>query len=111
METFLPIAYLQNQFIPFANAKLSIATHALQYGTGAVGGLRGIPNPQNADEILLFRLEKHCQRLSNSARVLHMSLSVPQIKSVIIEFLQHNRPTVPFYIRPRFASNARKQPK
>lgn len=100
METFLPIAYLQNQFIPFVDAKLSIATHALQYGTGAVGGLRGIPNPQNGSEILLFRLEKHCQRLSNSARMLHMSLSVPHIKSVIIEFVQQNQPTVPFYIRP-----------
>lgn len=100
METFLPIAYLQNQFIPFVDAKLSIATHALQYGTGAVGGLRGIPNPQNGSEILLFRLEKHCQRLSNSARMLHMSLPVPHIKSVIIEFVQQNQPTVPFYIRP-----------
>lgn len=100
METFLPIAYLQNQFIPFVGAKLSIATHALQYGTGAVGGLRGIPNPQNGSEILLFRLEKHCQRLSNSARMLHMSLPVPHIKSVIIEFVQQNQPTVPFYIRP-----------
>ncbi len=100
MDTFLPIAYLRNQFIPFADAKVSIATHALHYGTGAVGGLRGIPNPQNANEILLFRLEKHCQRLSNSARMLHINLSVPQIKSVIIEFVQRNRPTVPFYIRP-----------
>ena len=79
MDTFLPVAYLQNQFIPFADAKLSIATHALHYGTGAVGGLRGIPNPQNANEILLFRLEKHCQRLSNSARMLHVNLSVPQL--------------------------------
>jgi branched-chain amino acid aminotransferase len=32
--------------------------------------------------------------------MLHVNLSVPQIKSVIIEFVQRNRPTVPFYIRP-----------
>ncbi|GAB4370637.1 MAG: branched-chain amino acid transaminase [Elainellaceae cyanobacterium] len=100
MYSFLPIAYLQNQFLPFAEAKVSIATHALHYGTGAVGGLRGLPNPQNPNEILLFRLERHCQRLSHSARFLHYDLPAHQIKSVIIELIQRNRPTTPFYIRP-----------
>jgi branched-chain amino acid aminotransferase len=100
VESFLPIAYFQNHFIPFAVAKLSIATHALHYGTGAIAGLRGIPNPENASEILLFRMEKHCQRLSKSAQVLHMNLSAAEIKSVLLEFIQRNRPTVPFYIRP-----------
>jgi branched chain amino acid aminotransferase (EC 2.6.1.42) len=37
---FLPIAFLQGQFIPFVEAKLSIAVHALHYGTAAFGGLR-----------------------------------------------------------------------
>lgn len=100
MENFLPIAYFQNTFLPFTDAKLSIATHALHYGTGAIAGLRGILNPENSQEILLFRLERHCQRLSQSARLLHYRLSVPQIKSVLIEFVQRNRPTKPFYIRP-----------
>lgn len=100
MQSFLPIAYVQNQFVPFAEAKVSIATHALHYGTGAVGGLRGLPNPQNPQEILLFRLERHCQRLSHSAKYLHYDLPAAQIKSAIVEFIQRNRPTVPFYIRP-----------
>ena len=68
MHNFLPKAYFKGQFIPFADAQLSIATHALHYGTGAFGGLRGIPNPQNPSQILLFRLDRHCQRLSSSAR-------------------------------------------
>ncbi len=100
METFLPIAYLKQQFIPFVDANLSIATHALHYGTGAVAGLRGLPNPENSGEVLLFRLEKHCQRLSHSARLLHFDLPTAQIKSPIVEFVQRNRPTKPFYIRP-----------
>jgi branched-chain amino acid aminotransferase len=100
MDQFLSIAYLQNQFVPFAEANLSIATHALHYGTGAVGGLRGIPNPQNSNEILLFRLERHCQRLSHSAKFLHYDCPAPYIKAVIIELIQQNRPTAPFYIRP-----------
>jgi branched-chain amino acid aminotransferase len=100
MDSFLAIAYFQNRFIPFTEAKLSIATHALHYGTGAVGGLRGIPNPQNSKEILLFRLERHCQRLSHSARYLKYDLPVHEIKRIIVEFVQRNRPRSPFYIRP-----------
>lgn len=100
MDTFLPIAYLQEQFIPFTDAKISIATHALHYGTGAIGGMRGIPDPQNSNQILLFRLERHCQRLSQSARFIHYDLPSTTIKQVIVEFIQKNRPTRPFYIRP-----------
>lgn len=43
MPDFLPYAYFQGQIVPFAEAKISIATHALHYGTAAFGGLRGIP--------------------------------------------------------------------
>jgi branched-chain amino acid aminotransferase len=100
MDSFLPIAYFQTQFMPFAEAKLSIATHALHYGTGAVGGLRGILNPENPKEILLFRLERHCQRLSQSAKLLHYDLSAQQIKTTIVEFIQRNQPTTSFYVRP-----------
>jgi branched-chain amino acid aminotransferase len=100
MDTFLPIAYLQEQFIPFTDAKISIATHALHYGTGAIGGMRGIPDPQNSNQIFLFRLERHCQRLSQSARFIHYDLPSTTIKQVIVEFIQKNRPTRPFYIRP-----------
>lgn len=100
MHTFLPIAYFQNQFIPFTDAKISIATHALHYGTGAFGGLRGIPDPQNPDQILLFRLDRHAQRLSSSARLMHYDLPADKILHTITEFVQKNRPTTSFYIRP-----------
>ncbi len=100
MHNFLPIAYFQQRFLPFAEAKLSIATHALHYGTGAFGGLRGIPNPANARQILLFRLDRHCARLSQSARFLHYDLPADKIESVIVEFIRQNQPQTSFYIRP-----------
>ena len=100
MHDFLPIAYFENQFIPFVNAKISIATHALHYGTGAFGGLRGIPDPQNPGQILLFRLDRHAQRLSDSARFLQYDLPADKIQSVIEEFVRQNQPTSSFYIRP-----------
>lgn len=39
-KTFLPYAYLRGEFLPFQNAHISIATHALHYGTAAFGGIR-----------------------------------------------------------------------
>lgn len=100
MHTFLPIAYFKGQYIPFADATLSIATHALHYGTGAFGGLRGIPNPANPGQIVLFRLDRHAQRLSNSARFMHYDLPAETIRQAIVGFVQKNAPTTSFYIRP-----------
>jgi branched-chain amino acid aminotransferase len=100
MHNFLPIAYFQNKFLPFAEANISIATHALHYGTGALGGLRGIPNPENPQQVLLFRLERHCQRLSNSAKFLNYDLPADKIKQIITNFVEQNKPTASFYIRP-----------
>jgi len=100
MNNFLPLAYFKNQFIPFAEANISIATHALHYGTGAIAGLRGIPDPQNPKQVLLFRLDSHCQRLSNSAKFLHYDLPADKIQNIIIDFVKKNKPTTSFYIRP-----------
>lgn len=100
MPDFLPIAYFQNKFVPFQEANISIATHALHYGTGAFGGLRGTIDPQYPNQVLLFRLDRHCQRLSNSAKYLHFSLEADKIKQVIIDFVSKNKPSKAFYIRP-----------
>ena len=100
MHTFLPIAYFENQFVPFADAKLSIATHALHYGTGAFGGLRGIPDPNHPDQILLFRLDRHCKRLSASAHLMHFNLPADKIQQVVVDFVKKNQPGTSFYIRP-----------
>lgn len=100
MSDFLPIAYFEGKFIPFTDANISIATHALHYGTGAFGGLRGTINPANPQQVLLFRLDRHCQRLSNSAKYLHYELSPEKIYEVITDFVSKNKPTKPFYIRP-----------
>jgi branched-chain amino acid aminotransferase len=100
MDNFLPIAYFQNQFVPFKDANLSIATHALHYGTGAFGGLRGIPDPANPNQILLFRLDRHAARLSNSAKLLNFDLPAEKIFATITDFVKKNQPKTSFYIRP-----------
>ena len=100
MHQFLPFAWFGGKCVPFAEATLSVATHALHYGTGAFGGMRAIPNPADANEILLFRANRHARRLSQSARLLLTELSEDTIHAAIHQFLCANRPTCPVYLRP-----------
>ena len=98
--SFLPQAYLQGSFLPFEQAQISIATHALHYGTAVLGGIRGLPSRSISNQILLFRLDAHCQRLSNSAKFLGYSITSDFIKSTLLEFVYLNQPNCPFYLRP-----------
>jgi branched-chain amino acid aminotransferase len=100
MHQFLPFAWFGGTCVPFAEATLSVATHALHYGTGAFGGMRGLPNPEDPGEVLLFRADRHARRLSQSARLLLTELKEETVMEAITAFIQKNRPTKPFYMRP-----------
>ena len=100
MHKFLPYAWFGGRCVPFEEAKLSVATHALHYGTGAFGGMRALPNPHDPAEMLLFRADRHARRLSQSARLLLTDLSEDTIHVAIHAFLQANRPATPVYLRP-----------
>ncbi len=99
-SSFLPQAYLQGSFLPFDKAHISIATHALHYGTAVLGGIRGFCSPTIPNQVLLFRLDAHCQRLSNSAKYLGYSVTSDFLESTLIEFVYLNQPNFPFYLRP-----------
>lgn len=66
--SFLSQAFFQGRFVPFEQANVSIATHALHYGTAAFGGLRVATTEPNT--ALFFRLDDHARRLSESAQYL-----------------------------------------
>lgn len=100
MHQFLPFAWFGGTCVPFAEATLSVATHALHYGTGAFGGMRGLPNPEDPGEVLLFRADRHARRLSQSARLLLTELKEETVMEAITMFIQKNQPTKPFYMRP-----------
>jgi branched-chain amino acid aminotransferase len=99
-QTFLEYAFLNSEFIKFNDANVSIATHALHYGTAAFGGLRGYVDEKNPNGAYLFRLDDHAKRLSQSARYLQADFSADFIKQKIIEFVKLNKPKTSFYIRP-----------
>ena len=100
MHQFLPYAWFGGKCVPFAEATISVATHALHYGTGAFGGMRALPNPADPHEILLFRADRHARRLSQSAKLLLTELDEETILSAITTFVRANQPNCPVYLRP-----------
>lgn len=97
---FFPIAYFRGDFVPFAKAQLSIATHGLHYGTAALGGLRVYPLAAEPGTVAFFRLDRHCQRLSDSARFLHYDLCPQTLANTLVDLVRRNQIQQPGYVRP-----------
>jgi branched-chain amino acid aminotransferase len=97
----LDVAFFEGGFVPFADAKISVATHAVQYGTGAFAGIRGYLDG-DGETINIFRLPEHCARLLNSARLLRCELPFDRasLAATIVELVERNAPTGDVYIRP-----------
>ncbi len=98
---FLPYAYFEGDFVPFEDAKISIATHAVQYGTGAFGGIRGYLD-ESGESINIFRLLDHTKRLMDSARLLRAELHVDResLARIIEDLTLKNNPQSDIYTRP-----------
>ena len=96
-----PYAYFEGEIVPADQAKVSIATHALQYGTGAFGGIRGYLDV-SGETINIFRLPDHARRLMNSARILRceLNLDADGLAGVIQDLVAKNNPHSNVYIRP-----------
>jgi len=98
---FLPEAYFNGAFVRFESANVSVATHALQYGTAVFGGIRGYRDA-SAERINLFRLDEHCRRFLRSAALLKIRLPVDAagLQRIAVELTARNAPTGDVYLRP-----------
>ena len=96
-----PYAFFRNEFVPLAEAKVSIVTHALNYGTGCFEGIRGNWNAEE-EQLYLFRLREHYERLARSARVLKMTLprSPAELCALTCELVARNGYREDVYVRP-----------
>ena len=94
-------AYLDNAFVPFADAKVSIATHALQYGTGVFEGIRAYWNAPE-EQLYVFRLREHFERMARSCRIVRIELpgDADALSAILLELLRRNAFTSDVYIRP-----------
>ncbi|MDH5657472.1 MAG: aminotransferase class IV, partial [Spirochaetia bacterium] len=95
------IAYHEGEYKKLADCNVNIATHSLQYGTMVFGGMRGYQNAAK-DNINIFRLEDHYKRLSNSAKIMQMKMSVSpeEFKKITLDIVQKNNYKTNVYFRP-----------
>ena len=64
-------AYFEGHIVPMGEAKMSVATHALQYGTACFEGIRGYWNAEH-EQLYLLKLREHYERMADSWNVLRM---------------------------------------
>jgi len=94
-------AYFQKKFVPLSEAKLGIMTNFLHYGTAVFEGIRGNWNNDH-QQLYLFRVKEHYQRLLQGCRVLKINLpySVDDLCQLTIEMTQKCGFKEDIYIRP-----------
>jgi branched-chain amino acid aminotransferase len=95
------LAYFQGKIVPYAEAKVGVMTHALNYGTGAFGGIRGYWNPDE-EQLFVFRPHDHFIRLLNSAKLLcsQLQLTPDGLTEITRELLRREGYREDCYIRP-----------
>jgi branched-chain amino acid aminotransferase len=93
------IAWIDGELIPVREARISLLSHALHYGTGIFEGIRCYPQPGGGGGV--FRLREHMDRLVLSGRV--VGIDVPfesdELCVATLEVLKTNGMSAG-YVRP-----------
>jgi branched-chain amino acid aminotransferase len=94
-------AYFEGAIVPLAEAKVSVVTHAFNYGTGCFEGIRGYWNAEE-EQVYLFRLKEHFDRLRNSAKILGMTVteSTEELCGLAAELVRRDGFREDCYVRP-----------
>jgi branched-chain amino acid aminotransferase len=90
--------WFNGRIVPQAEAKVSVLTHALHYGTSVFEGIRAYATPRGP---AVFRLAEHTRRLFDSARIMRMPVpySEAEINQAILDTIRANGWQA-CYIRP-----------
>jgi branched-chain amino acid aminotransferase len=94
-------AFFEGKIVPFEEAKISVITHALNFGTGAFGGIRGYWNAEQ-EQLYLFRVQDHFKRFLNSIKLLSMDLpyKLNDYIDITLELIRKEAWKENIYIRP-----------
>lgn len=93
-------AYFEGDMVPIAEATVSIATHAFNYGTSVFEGIRAYRQDDGTTALLFAR--EHYERLLRNARLLRASVpeTPEELVSITRELLRRNGHAGDAYIRP-----------
>ncbi|RKU28620.1 branched-chain amino acid aminotransferase [Candidatus Poribacteria bacterium] len=79
------LIYLDGEFVPRSEAKISVFDHGLLYGDGVFEGIRSYNGK-------VFKLDEHLERLYDSAKsiMLQIPISIEEMKENLLETLRRN---------------------
>ena len=94
-------AYFRGDFVPLAEAKISVMTHAFNYGTAVFEGVRGYWNEEQ-EQLFGLDLLAHYQRIHRSVRLLQLELreTPEELVAITVELLRRDGFREDAYIRP-----------
>lgn len=91
--------WFDGQYLKWEEAKVPIFVHALHYGTAVFEGIRAYPSDDN---LYIFRLKEHMDRLRKSANVYSFTtkFSVDKLCKAAVDLIRKNGIRESCYIRP-----------
>jgi branched-chain amino acid aminotransferase len=94
-------AFFRGEIVPLRDARVSVMTHAFNYGTAVFEGIRAYWNGDH-NQLYALDLLPHYERLKASARFLMMEIpySAEQLASTTVEILRRNGLREDIYVRP-----------
>jgi branched-chain amino acid aminotransferase len=94
-------AFFKGQIVPIEEAKVSVMTHGLNYGTGCFEGIRAYWN-ESDQELYVFRLQEHYERFIRSCRILRITLpyTAQDLSQITLDLLRREGYRQDCYIRP-----------
>jgi branched-chain amino acid aminotransferase len=75
------VVWFEDRFVGFADAKVSVLTHAFNYGTGLFEGIRGYYEQQKR-QLFLFRMIEHYERWKMNCRILRIKVT-PSVDDLV----------------------------
>ena len=81
--------WMNGRMVDFADAKISVFTHALHYGSGVFEGIRCYETARGSE---VFRLTEHMERLLWSGKIYRMEIpyTIPQLCAATLETIREN---------------------
>lgn len=92
--------WLDGEVIPWAEATVHVTTVGVSASTSVFDGIRAYWNPTQ-EQLFVFRLDEHMQRLANSMKLVWMEagFSSDELAAAALELLRTNGVREDFYVR------------
>ncbi len=96
-----PHAFFQGAVVPMDEAKVSVTTHALHYGTAVFEGIRGNWNEEKG-KMFIFRMREHYERLVRGCKILLLDIpyTAEELCDITVDLVIRNAHQSDIYIRP-----------